>query len=216
MSSPALTPFPLTRSQQQYWHCLHVYLQKICVYIYTNTHIVHLTTLKELHGIWHVEFHNSKKTSKKAVPTPKKRDQRDEIFDSLALISGLVTFKRFPFLANGELCLQLVSFYHPSNSGCKSSPLGWQYIFKVGIFSPGWWFQAIWKNKIGSFPQGSGWKYKIFELPPPSISINKPSYHVSKDVYKKWALRYNQKTCGFTRWCSWTHSLSHGRLRAQG
>ena len=34
----------------------------------------------------------------------------------------------------------------------------------VGGFNP---FEKY-ARQIGSFPQGSGWKYKIFELPPPS------------------------------------------------
>ena len=36
----------------------------------------------------------------------------------------------------------------------------------------GWWFQPIWKicsSKWVHLPQFSGWKYKIFELPPPSL-----------------------------------------------
>ena len=45
-------------------------------------------------------------------------------------------------------------------------------------------FQPIWKichRQIGSFPQGSGWTSKIFELPPPSMWM---SLHVHGRIHR--------------------------------
>ena len=42
-------------------------------------------------------------------------------------------------------------------------------------------------RQIGSFPQGSGWKEKIFELPPPSYPCLVPPKHRPKSLTTKWS-----------------------------
>ena len=96
LGKPRVHPCPARRSQHFHWGGLNntidivymsIFKKKMYIYILIHTYFIlscipctllwipqdwKFTTWKEIHGIWHVEFHKSKRHPKKLSPHPKK------------------------------------------------------------------------------------------------------------------------------------------------